>query len=286
MERARPDCHRVYVFDFGLAASRRFEVPTTEGRFLDHTADHDLAYVATQLVNTVVTTLAVPGGSAARNAFVRRCAHKGATPSCPASGGNRPPLRTVGIGHRTCQAGAAPSRRGCRRRGQRLPQGRTRPGHPGQPAFWYTRSEATPDPSSAALDDAASGSVTGQPNDRVIGVPGHRGVHVPLSVGTEAIGDAMDTVGIRELADRASAVVGDVERTGQPVIVTNRGRPVAVVSAIDEDALYDYVLAHAPEYVRDMREAEASYTQGTSDSRPLHEVLAELDNEENRTASA
>lgn len=96
----------------------------------------------------------------------------------------------------------------------------------------------------------------------------------------------MDTVGIRELADRASAVVGEVERTGEPVIVTNRGRPVAVVSAIDQDAFYDYVLAHAPEYVRDMRETETSYSQGRSDSRPLHEVLAEFNDEEGPTSSA
>lgn len=96
----------------------------------------------------------------------------------------------------------------------------------------------------------------------------------------------MDTVGIRELAERASAVVSEVQRTGHPVIVTNRGRPVAVVSAIDEDAFYDYVLAHAPEYVRDMRETEDRYARGESDSRPLHEVLAELADEEGGPRSA
>jgi hypothetical protein len=74
------DGHRIYVSDFGLAASQRFEVTTTERRFLDHTADHDLAYVVTQLVNTVVTGLAVPGGPAARNAYIRRCVDDGAAP--------------------------------------------------------------------------------------------------------------------------------------------------------------------------------------------------------------
>ena len=78
------DGHRIYVSDFGLAASPRFEVTTTELRFLDHTADHDLAYVVTQLVNTVVTGLAVPGGPAARNAYLRHCAYVGATPGLPA----------------------------------------------------------------------------------------------------------------------------------------------------------------------------------------------------------
>jgi prevent-host-death family protein len=94
----------------------------------------------------------------------------------------------------------------------------------------------------------------------------------------------MDTVGIRELADRASAVIGDVDRTGKAIIVTNRGRPVAVVSPIDEDAFYDYVLAHAPEFALDMREAEERYAKGDSDSRPLEEVLAELDEDDRRGA--
>lgn len=96
----------------------------------------------------------------------------------------------------------------------------------------------------------------------------------------------MDTVGIRELADRTSAVIGEVGESGQPVIVTNRGRPVAVVSAIDEDAFYDYVLSHAPEYVRDMREVEDGYARGDSDSRPLHDVLAELEEEDGGSRSA
>jgi prevent-host-death family protein len=101
----------------------------------------------------------------------------------------------------------------------------------------------------------------------------------------------MDTVGIRELAEHASAVVSEVERTGHPVLLTRRGRPVAVVTAIDEDAFYDHVLANAPEYVRDMREAKERYAQGESDSRPLDEVLADLgeqdaDVEEGGSASA
>jgi hypothetical protein len=75
--------HRVYVSDFGLAASTQYEVTATERRFLERTAHHDLAYVATQLVNTVVTastTLRLP---AARNAYLRRCARERTTPHIP-----------------------------------------------------------------------------------------------------------------------------------------------------------------------------------------------------------
>jgi prevent-host-death family protein len=104
-----------------------------------------------------------------------------------------------------------------------------------------------------------------------------RSKRVPRRGGTVA---DMESVGIRELADRASSVVSEVETTGHAVLVTRRGRPIAVLSAIDEDAFYDYVLAHAPEYVQGMRDADERYGRGESDSRPLHEVLAELDAED------
>ena len=88
----------------------------------------------------------------------------------------------------------------------------------------------------------------------------------------------MATVGIRDLADRASAVVSKVESTGEPAFITRRGRPVAVVLPISEDDLYDYVLSNAPKYVRDMREADKALAN-LEYGRPLDEVLAELDGE-------
>lgn len=55
------------------------------------------------------------------------------------------------------------------------------------------------------------------------------------------------TVGIRDLARRASAIVRNVRETGEPAIVTDRGRAVGVLYPIDADAFEDYVLANAPE---------------------------------------
>jgi len=69
----------------------------------------------------------------------------------------------------------------------------------------------------------------------------------------------METVGVRDLANRASAVLEQLEETGQPILVTRHGRPVAVLSAIDQEALHDYVLASAPEFSRDRSEAEAQW---------------------------
>jgi prevent-host-death family protein len=56
-------------------------------------------------------------------------------------------------------------------------------------------------------------------------------------------GGAVSTIGIRDLANHASAVVDEVSRTGRPALVTRNGRPVAVLAAIDEDELLDFVLA-------------------------------------------
>jgi len=88
----------------------------------------------------------------------------------------------------------------------------------------------------------------------------------------------MTTIGIRELANHASAVVDEVNRTGRPTLVTKNGRPVAVLAAIDEEELLDHVLANAPEYVRTMRTAGREIARGTR-GRPLEEVLGELEAE-------
>ena len=86
----------------------------------------------------------------------------------------------------------------------------------------------------------------------------------------------MTTVGIRELANRESAVVDKVSRTGRPALVTKNGRPVAVLAAIDEEELLDHVLANAPEYVRSMHSAQRVISRGTR-GRPLDEVLDEFE---------
>lgn len=96
----------------------------------------------------------------------------------------------------------------------------------------------------------------------------------------------MHTVGIRELAERASTIVGNVTDSGQPVLVTKRGHPVAVVSAINEEALYDYVLAHAPEFTEDIRSAEREHARGERNGEPLSDVISELEADEDTATGA
>ena len=85
----------------------------------------------------------------------------------------------------------------------------------------------------------------------------------------------MGVVGVRELGRSASKVVGDVRRTGRPVIVTVNGQPVAVLVPLRPEALEDYVLAYGEEFVHDQLEAERELHAGKTHA--LTNVLAELD---------
>jgi len=73
----------------------------------------------------------------------------------------------------------------------------------------------------------------------------------------------MHEIGVKELKNTASRVLEEVE-TGERVVVTKRGRPVAVIMSM-EDA-EDFVLAHAEEFaemrLRGRREHAAGETIG------------------------
>ena len=89
----------------------------------------------------------------------------------------------------------------------------------------------------------------------------------------------MQTYGIRELQRRSSEIVDELERSRRPALVTRHGKPVAVLSPIDEDALEDFILANAPEYVASMAEADDEARNGRT--RSLADVVAELDGADN-----
>ena len=85
----------------------------------------------------------------------------------------------------------------------------------------------------------------------------------------------MTTISIRDLGRRPSQVIDEVVRTGRPAIITRHGRPVTAMVAVDPDELEDFVLAHAPEFVRSMRGADADLRAGRV--RPADELFAEID---------
>lgn len=85
----------------------------------------------------------------------------------------------------------------------------------------------------------------------------------------------MASVGIRELQRDTSGIVGRVAETRRPAFITNRGEVVAVVLPVDPEALEDFVLAGAPEFVHSMEEADLDLIEGTT--RSADEVFAEIE---------
>jgi hypothetical protein len=85
----RADNNRLYLADFGLATSPRFDLSDAERDFSHRNADHDADYASMRLVNWLVASVCgvpVPteGDSVARNLFVQRCATGDIPPDVPA----------------------------------------------------------------------------------------------------------------------------------------------------------------------------------------------------------
>lgn len=79
------DGHRVYLADFGLASSPRFDLSDDERGFLARNASHDACYAVRELLNWMVANIvgiAAPaaGGPLERYDYLRRCA-AGARPT-------------------------------------------------------------------------------------------------------------------------------------------------------------------------------------------------------------
>jgi hypothetical protein len=73
------DGHRLYLADFGLATSPRFDLSADERDFLARNADHDAVYAVRDLLNWMVANvvgIADPdsGGPVERYDYIRRCA--------------------------------------------------------------------------------------------------------------------------------------------------------------------------------------------------------------------
>jgi prevent-host-death family protein len=92
----------------------------------------------------------------------------------------------------------------------------------------------------------------------------------------------MSLLGIRAFSREVSRHIDSVVETGEPVVLTKRGRPVAAIVALDDDALEDFVLAHAPEFALGMRAADEELRRGETST--LAEILEETDDDEPVTA--
>lgn len=85
----------------------------------------------------------------------------------------------------------------------------------------------------------------------------------------------MSSVTLRELSRSTGRVLAEVSRTRRPALVTNRGKLVAAVVPVDDEAVADWVLANAPEFVGSMRAAEEDL--GAGRTLTLAEAFASLE---------
>jgi hypothetical protein len=77
------DGRRLYLTDFGLATSPRFELSDTERDFLRKNDTHDGCHTVTQLVIWLVTALTGITDPSDRGKYVRRCAEGAEPPNLP-----------------------------------------------------------------------------------------------------------------------------------------------------------------------------------------------------------
>jgi PHD/YefM family antitoxin component YafN of YafNO toxin-antitoxin module len=73
---------------------------------------------------------------------------------------------------------------------------------------------------------------------------------------------AMSTIGVRQLARHASAIVNDIEQNKEPALITRRGQPVVYMPPVDSAKFEDFVLAHAPEFVEGITAADTELAAG------------------------
>ncbi|MGH7920054.1 MAG: type II toxin-antitoxin system Phd/YefM family antitoxin [Candidatus Dormibacteraceae bacterium] len=110
-----------------------------------------------------------------------------------------------------------------------------------------------------------------------------RGGGQAIEVGGRLLLDArrlvdVPTIGVRDLQRNPGRVLDEIKRTGRPAFVTRHGQPAAVMLPVDQDALEDYVLANAPEYVASMEAADEDGRAGRV--RAAADVIAEIEAEE------
>jgi prevent-host-death family protein len=99
----------------------------------------------------------------------------------------------------------------------------------------------------------------------------------------------MSVIGIRQLSRETASVIEELVETGDPVVVTKQGRPVAALTAVDPSQAEDLVLSLAPQ----IRESSSSkdVSKAPRKIRDLDSVAAELieeaaQSEEGRAALA
>lgn len=70
----------------------------------------------------------------------------------------------------------------------------------------------------------------------------------------------MKFANVRELKNKTSEILRKAEK--EAVIITSKGKPRAIVTAISEDDFEDYLLEHSPKLLQVLEEARKEYVRG------------------------
>ena len=70
----------------------------------------------------------------------------------------------------------------------------------------------------------------------------------------------MKFANVRELKNKTSEILRKAEK--EAVIITSKGKPRAIVTAISEEDFEDYLLEHSPELFDVLEEAREEYVAG------------------------
>jgi prevent-host-death family protein len=88
----------------------------------------------------------------------------------------------------------------------------------------------------------------------------------------------MAVVGLRQLSRETREVIDQLKKDGEPIVITERGTPIAAISPLSQADAAAYALALAPEFVAGRERAAAAIERGEGEL--ASQVLAELEADE------
>jgi hypothetical protein len=69
-------------------------------------------------------------------------------------------------------------------------------------------------------------------------------------------------ISIRELSRGAGPILRSLSKARRPAVITDRGRPVGLLFPTDPDEFEDFVLEHAPDFIRARQDAARDLAAG------------------------
>lgn len=88
----------------------------------------------------------------------------------------------------------------------------------------------------------------------------------------------MAIVGLRSLSRSTSVVMRDLRESGEPVVVTDHGHPIALLTPLTREQAPAIALAYAPELVAQREQADRDFAEGLG--TPAGDLLAEFARED------